>query len=61
MVIAKAAKSANFHTLSPSTIDRAGPKNRVIAETRISGTSVPATAWSMATFSPMYARNAVHS
>ena len=44
MVIAKAAKSANFHTLSPSAIDRLGPKKRVIAETRINGISVPAIA-----------------
>ena len=61
MVIARAENRANGHTCRPSAMVRLRPKNRVMNATRISGMSVPAIAWRIATFRPMAARNVVHS
>ena len=61
MVIERAAKIANFHTLKPSAKDRLAPKNRVITEVTNRGINVPAVAWIIAIFVPMKPRKSSHS
>ena len=61
MVIDSAAKSANFQICSPSANDLRSPKKRVMNDTRMRGTRVPATACSTATRNPTKCRKSFHS
>ena len=60
-VIARDANRANLQTRTPSAKLRFGPKKRVMNDTTSSGTRIPATAWSTATFTPIRARKSLHS